>query len=201
MLLPNVDQLKDRRAAMGTADGADLDWAGLGQQIRQERRRRGMSQADLATAAGLDRKTISNYENGRVPATAGRVPDGYYSVADVFGWPGDRVDRELGRESRPHRVVTEAAPAGGPSPADLYPGVVAFARACVRAGGDPALRDVLEETAERLLHSVSVGRAPQAGYGLAAYRPHGWEEGDPGVPADDAERIQQALQAYRESRK
>jgi hypothetical protein len=42
--------------------------------------------------------------------------------------------------------------------------------------------------------------ASQEAYRLAAYRPHGWAEGDPAVPADDAERIAKAVEEYKRNR-
>jgi hypothetical protein len=79
----------------------------------------------------------------------------------------------------------------------LFPSVVRFGRACAALGADPALRDYFEDAAQALLRQVSEARPPaDEGFGLAAYRPHGWAEGDPSVPEDDAERIRQALEEY-----
>lgn len=185
---------------MGAAKQADLDWDAIGRMIRRERIKSGMNQTELAAAAGLDRKSISNYENGRPPARPDRVPDGYYKVGEVFGWSLTQVDGYLHGEQQPTPEPAREAPAtGGVSPAELFPAVGRFARAAVAAGGDPALRDLLEDVADRLLQSVprdSSGR--QVSYGLAAYRPHGWAEGDPGVPDDDAARIRQALAEYQQ---
>ncbi|MFI6443779.1 helix-turn-helix domain-containing protein [Kitasatospora sp. NPDC050543] len=180
---------------MGTAEERHLDWAKLGEEIRRTRRERGETQASLAEAAGLDRKTISNYETGRTPAP-GRIPDGYYAVARVFGWPDGRVEQHLGLVSR--KPQTSAPPAElAPVAIELYPAVAAFARACAREGADAALRDAFEEAAELLLRSIPAERPErQRDYGLVAYRPHGWGEGDPGMPEDDAERIQRRLAEY-----
>ncbi|PBC72213.1 helix-turn-helix protein [Streptomyces sp. TLI_235] len=186
-------------------DEQHLDWAGLGEEIRRSRVARKLSQQQLAEQAGLDRKTVSNYENGRVPSP-GRIPDGYHSVARVLEWADGKVEQTLGApDRRGERAVAPSpleptASRGDLTPAELYPGVVAFARACVRAGADPGLRDDLEEAAERLLRSASASRGHQGAYGMAAYRPHGWSEGDPGVPEDDQERIRQAVRDYREGR-
>jgi transcriptional regulator with XRE-family HTH domain len=184
-----------------------MDWAHLGRCIERDRKRRRWLQADLAEAAGLTRRTIGNYENGRGRDDSSDIPAGYYAVAEALGWPDGAVERALAGEE-PTAVPTateEARPRGRtatplPTPAELYPAVVAFGRACVRAGADPGLRDALEEAAEQLLASAAASAPAQAAYGLAAYRPHGWSEGEPGVPGDDAERIQEALRAYREGR-
>lgn len=184
---------------MSAARQADLDWAEIGRRIRRARVKSGMTQTELAAAAGLDRKSISNYENGRPPARADRVPDGYYKVGEIFSWDPDRVDQYLQGVAVEAAPVSDPAPAAASSPLDLYPGVGRFARAAVAAGGDSALRDLLEDVADRLLQSIPQ-RQPESAtgtrYELAAYRPHGWAEGDPGVPDDDAVRIQQAIEEY-----
>lgn len=193
---------------MSTSSEGGLDWMAIGREIRLARLELRMNQTELAEAAGLDRKSISNYENGRPPAT-GRVPDGYYKVGRAIGWEPWYVDRLLGikQPSEPTAPAPRTAdqpptpPFHGATPAELFPGVGRFARAAVAAGGDPRLRDLLEDVADRLLQSVparaAAAAAPQqSSYGLAAYRPHAWAEGDAGVPEDDAERIRQALEEH-----
>jgi transcriptional regulator with XRE-family HTH domain len=44
----------------------ELQRASFGAQVRRARRERGWSQADLAREAGIDAKTLSNIEQGRV---------------------------------------------------------------------------------------------------------------------------------------
>ncbi|MFF1792625.1 helix-turn-helix transcriptional regulator [Kitasatospora sp. NPDC058263] len=173
------------------------DWAFLGHEIRMERLARGFSQQQLAEQAGLDRKTVSHYENGRRPGP-GRIPDGYYAVARVLGWQADDIDARLERRAAPETPPAVPRTVVASAVSDLFPAVGRFARAAVAAGGDPALRDLLEEAADRLLQSIPQ-RQPQpaqSGYGLAAYRPHAWAEGDTGVPDDDAARIEQALEEH-----
>ncbi|MEU1284973.1 helix-turn-helix transcriptional regulator [Kitasatospora sp. NPDC005856] len=186
---------------MSAAKQADLDWAAIGRMIRRERIKIGMNQSELGAAAGLDRKSISNYERGVGPARGDRVPDGYYKVGAIFGWTPDAVDSYLQGQQPPVESLAGSPAVGGPSPAELFPAVGRFARAAVQAGGDPALRDLLEDVADRLLQSIP--REPAArktSYGLAAYRPHGWVEGDVGVPDDDAARIRQALEEFEQGR-
>ncbi|WP_282204488.1 helix-turn-helix transcriptional regulator [Kitasatospora fiedleri] len=189
---------------MGKSAEPELDWAHLGEEIRRARLARGLSQQQLANALGLDRKTIGHYENGRVPAP-GRIPDGYYAAATFFGWSAGTLARVLagGEVITPTQTAPASQPAApfhGGSPAELFPAVGRFARAAVAAGGDPRLRDLLEDVADRLLQSVPARTEPspahQSSYGLAAYRPHAWAEGDPGIPEDDAERIRQALDEH-----
>ncbi len=70
-------------------------WSHLGSVIRRSRRRARMTQDALATKAGLSKRTIGGYENGRVPDSASGIPDGYYNVADVLGWTPESVPRIL----------------------------------------------------------------------------------------------------------
>ncbi|MER5350656.1 helix-turn-helix transcriptional regulator [Kitasatospora sp. NPDC002551] len=180
------------------------DWTYLGECIKRDRKQKQWLQADLAEAAGLTKRTIGTYEAGRPPASAPDIPSGYYAVGVALGWLADGVERALngGNPKGETRVATGTAvevSASGASVLDLYPAVGRFARAAVAAGGDPVLRDLLEEAADRLLQSVPqrpAQSAPQPGYGLAAYRPHAWAEGDTGVPDDDAARIEQALEEH-----
>jgi transcriptional regulator with XRE-family HTH domain len=173
------------------------DWAHLGRCIARDRKRRGWLQENLAEAAGLTRRTIGNYENGRRTGPGDEIHRGYYEVARALDWPDGAVERCLaGGEPGPAEPApVDRAPLNQLTALELYPSVVAFARACSREGGEAALRDAFEEAAERLLHSLPAGR-PTSGYGLAAYRPHGWAEGDPSVPADDAERIERRLEEH-----
>ncbi|MFJ8474236.1 helix-turn-helix domain-containing protein [Kitasatospora sp. NPDC094011] len=191
---------------MSAARQAALDWQAAGRRIRRARIKAGMNQADLAAAAGLDRKSISNYENGRPPARADRVPDGYYKVGEVFGWGPAQVEDSFQATQQGPSVsapVDLIPPPASGAPGDLFPAVGRFARAAVAAGGDPVLRDLLEDVADRLLQSIPQRGTPaaQGSYGLAAYRPHAWAEGDPGVPGDDAARIQQAIEEYERGRR
>ncbi|KDN86765.1 helix-turn-helix transcriptional regulator [Kitasatospora cheerisanensis] len=191
-----------------SAEESVLDWAHLGEEIRRARLTRNLSQQQLAEAVGLDRKTVGHYENGRVPAP-GRIPDGYYAVSNFFGWSAGTLARVLagGEVVAPAQTVAAGqppAPFHGATPAELFPGVGRFARAAVAAGGDPRLRDLLEDVADQLLQSVpqrgTALATSQSSYGLAAYRPHAWAEGDAGVPEDDAERIHQALEEHARSK-
>ncbi|MFD8319682.1 helix-turn-helix transcriptional regulator [Kitasatospora purpeofusca] len=199
--LPNGDAVQDQ------------DWVHLGQCIARDRKRRRWLQADLAEHAGVNKRTIGNYERGagRAPGSS-EIPAGIYAVTEALGWPSGGIERALAGQDprqvdlshetpvRPDPVV-QAMPT---SAVDLYPAVGRFARAAVAAGGDPALRDLLEDVADRLLQSIPQrqpsGSTPQSGYGLAAYRPHAWAEGDAGVPEDDAARIEQALEEHSRGR-
>ncbi len=180
---------------MSTADKARLDWARLGRAYRGSRLALGMTQDEVARQANLDRKTISHYENGRVPGP-GRIPDGYFAAAAVLKWPAGDVERHLG--ITPPDAPDIDSPGPAPTALELYPVVMSFARACSREGGDPRLRDAFEEAAERLLQSTAIESTRPAAYGLAAYRPHAWPEEDPGVPEDDAARIRRRLERYEQ---
>ncbi len=176
------------------------DWENLGRCMVRDRKRKRMTQTELATAAGLTKRSIGNYESGRPPASAPEIPAGYFAVGATLGWPEDGVERALaGGDPAPAQEPAQAAALGrelaGDSALALYPAVTAFARACAREGAPAILRDAFEEAAEALLQSTS-GRVQPASYGLAAYRPHARAEGDVGVPDDDAERIRRRLEAY-----
>ncbi len=180
------------------------DWHHLGECIKRSRKRKHWLQPELAQTAGLTKRTISSYENGVPPAGAPEIPAGYFAVGRALGWPPNGVEEAL-KGGDPEAPTAPAEPSLAPtpfhgsSPAELFPGVGRFARAAVAAGGDPQLRDLLEDVADRLLQSVPprVSAPPtQQSYGLAAYRPHAWAEGDAGVPDDDAERIHQALEEH-----
>ena len=53
----------------------------FGQRIRQYRSQRGMTQQQLAEAAGLDRKTVSRVENARFSPTLANV----FALAAALG--------------------------------------------------------------------------------------------------------------------
>lgn len=72
-----------------------LDWQALGRSLRDARKDKGLTQAELAEQVNLDRKTISNYESGRQPATAPRIPDGCLRVAKALGLEREDITRSL----------------------------------------------------------------------------------------------------------
>ncbi|MEV7358166.1 helix-turn-helix transcriptional regulator [Kitasatospora sp. NPDC091276] len=186
----------------------EQDWKHLGRCIKRDRMRKGWRQPELANQSGLTVRTISTYETGAVPASAPEIPAGYLAVGRALLWPPDGVDRALAGQdpstfSAPANALAAVTPSHGAAPGDLFPAVGRFARAAVAAGGDPVLRDLLEDVADRLLQSIPQRGTPaaQGSYGLAAYRPHAWAEGDPGVPGDDAARIQQAIEEHERGRR
>lgn len=194
------------------------NWKHLGAHITQGRLARvpRWLQKDLAEATGLTTRTIGNYERGNPPKSAPRIPDGYYAVASALGWSAGSIEDLLkGGKPTPKEessaeaaasinVIAELTASGsvsvGIDPSALYPGVVGFGRLCVQRGGDPRLRDLMEEAAERLLASVPSDAPSKSDLALAAYRPQGWAEGDPAVPPDDAERIRRALEDHDRNR-
>ena len=86
------------------------DWLRFGEHMADARRRAGLTQAELADRVRLHPNTISNYESGRVPQKAPRVPTGYYAVAEVLAMSGADVERLPGGPSGtvdpPARMVT-----------------------------------------------------------------------------------------------
>lgn len=180
------------------------DWANLGRSILRDRRRRGWKQKELAAAAGLTVRTVGGYERGEPPKSAPSIPAGLFAVGLALEWPSDGVERALaGDEPHPTAPIPDAPPTpvapGQQDAVALYPLVVAFGRAAVQQGGSATLRDAMEVAAEKLLESIPAeSRRPR--FGLAAYRPHAWSEGDPAVPADDQARIRDAVRTHRDAR-
>lgn len=171
---------------------ASQDWEYLGTMIKRHRRRRGMTQTDLARAAGLSLRTVGNYERGRIPDSAPIVPDGYYDVARILEWSHDSIDTVLaGGDPEParasERTLTDDDVLQLSSPA-LHLADVA------RDMGAPA--DLVSNY--RMATVTLVGwmtqhpeAAQRGNFSLAAYRPHAIGEG---VPPDDAERILRELE-------
>ncbi|MEU7149236.1 helix-turn-helix transcriptional regulator [Streptomyces sp. NPDC045456] len=62
----------------------------VGEQIRRVRRQRSLSQEQLAERAGLDRKTVSRIENGRISPPL----DYLLLIADALGAPLSRLVRD-----------------------------------------------------------------------------------------------------------
>ena len=52
----------------------------VGKNIREERKKKGKTQSELAFSANMDLNTISNIENGKSPARL----DSIYKIAEVF---------------------------------------------------------------------------------------------------------------------
>ena len=50
-------------------DEETLFYQAEGKKLAQMRRQAGLSQEDIAEIAGVDQRTISNYENGRTPCS------------------------------------------------------------------------------------------------------------------------------------
>lgn len=69
----------------------------IGKRIREMRKKRGLTQDDLAHALGMKRANISNYERGlaNVPSTT------LYKLADIFNTSADYL---LGRTDNPEPI-------------------------------------------------------------------------------------------------
>lgn len=75
----------------------------IGERIRQERRRLGMSQAHLAHVIGISTTAMNDIETGKTPDPRGsRI----HALADAFGVTTDYL---FGRNPRPRRARPPAA--------------------------------------------------------------------------------------------
>ncbi|MFF2751366.1 helix-turn-helix transcriptional regulator [Kitasatospora sp. NPDC058048] len=130
-----------------TVSTAAPSWWNVGNAVHASRRSLRMSQAELAEAAGISRRTVNNYEMGRVSGPG--IPAGLVRVVAHLGWPEGRLDELLGM------------PALERTPADAYRAVTDFADACVTAGADSRVRDIFLQMAHLLLEQAGV-RVPVA---------------------------------------
>jgi transcriptional regulator with XRE-family HTH domain len=67
----------------------DRDWKRLGSAVKRARERLGLSQDELAEAAGPSRATIQVIEQGK---GFSNIPKSIRKVAAYLGWPPDAVD-------------------------------------------------------------------------------------------------------------
>lgn len=82
-----------------------LDWSRLGSAIRTARISLGLSQEDLAAAAGISRSTVQGLERGRQPR--GRTPHTLPTLERFFGWPpGTAISVAEGHQAPPAHPPT-----------------------------------------------------------------------------------------------
>lgn len=67
------------------------DWERLGAAVKRSREDRGMYQADLAEAVGVEVGTIQNLETARHGRGFSRIPPSAALVAEFFRWPPGAV--------------------------------------------------------------------------------------------------------------
>ncbi|MFU0241703.1 helix-turn-helix domain-containing protein [Streptomyces scabiei] len=85
-------------------------WRRLGRALREARERRGWSQEELATKAGVSKGAVQGAEAGRVPKT--RMPQTLSPIARALGWPAGSIEMVLGGGEPPggwHDVRVEIA--------------------------------------------------------------------------------------------
>ncbi|MEU4118945.1 helix-turn-helix transcriptional regulator [Kitasatospora sp. NPDC028055] len=138
---PIEEHVSPHRPGPATVPAADPSWWHVGNAVHASRRSLRMSQAELADAAGISRRTMNNYEMGRVSGPG--IPPGLVRVVAHLGWPEGRLEQLLG--AAPERT-----------PADDYRTVTDFAEACVAAGADSRVRDIFLQTAQLLLEQAGV---------------------------------------------
>lgn len=84
-------------------------WERLGQRIRNERQRQGLSRLELAAMAGVSPKSVQSAESGAVPK--GRRPYTLDAIERALGWTTGSTDAVLGggeperAHNDVHRVV------------------------------------------------------------------------------------------------
>lgn len=71
------------------------DWVRLGLAVRAAREARSMTQAELATAIGVDESTVQNLESGRFGRGFSRMPASARTAAHYFGWTDDSITSVL----------------------------------------------------------------------------------------------------------
>jgi transcriptional regulator with XRE-family HTH domain len=89
----------------------EQDWERLGEAIRQRRQAIGMSQIELAEAAGLGRSAVQGVERGRSYA---RPQLSHRSIAQALGWTAESIVAVLAGEEP---TLSEAGAAPTPAPA------------------------------------------------------------------------------------
>lgn len=68
-------------------------WARLGQELKNARTARGLSQAEVAELAGVSTASVQTAEAGTVPKA--RMPYTLPRIAKALGWPTGSVDAVL----------------------------------------------------------------------------------------------------------
>lgn len=89
-----------REARQGFVDAAEYTRASIGRDLRRKRRKAGMTQAEVATRAGIRTETLSRLESGIGNPTVG-------TLRRILKALGERVQpaitRPLGRRREPQR--------------------------------------------------------------------------------------------------
>lgn len=71
------------------------DWARLGRAVKAARLERHLTQAELATALGLDESTVQNLETARFGQGFNRMPSSARHAAQYFDWAAGSLDAIL----------------------------------------------------------------------------------------------------------
>lgn len=120
----------------------EQDWARLGGAVTKARKAAGLSQIELADAAGLSRSAVQGIERGK-PFGAPQLS--HRSVAQVLGWtPGSIADVLAG---------------GEPTLASAVPGLAAEPAA---SGSTSAADDLLDDLTERVRAALLGGTVADA---------------------------------------
>lgn len=99
-------------------------WGRLGDALRADRERQGITQAQLASSAGVSIGAVQDAESGRVPRK--RMPYTITRIANILGWPPGTVEHILQGGDIPTGVWVQrpAAPDPGDVAAEIISGAM-----------------------------------------------------------------------------
>lgn len=121
----------------------EQDWGRLGRAVMEARKAAGLSQIELADAAGLSRSAVQSIERGR---PFGSPQLSHRSVAQVLGWTPDSV----------------AVVLGGGEPVRSAPAAEAFGPTVSVAAGVEPVDELLDDLTERVRAALLGGTVADA---------------------------------------
>lgn len=117
------------------------DWKRLAEAIRHERLRRGLTQIDLANAAGVVEASVQKLERGD---GYGRMPSSAYAVGEAFGWVRGSIKDILDGGEPTLEAAALPAPVGDAPEADSFAKGMPLRVATALRNGEIVDTDVVE---------------------------------------------------------